>query len=559
MTSLQRCAIYARFSSDRQSPTSLTDQIRKCREYAAREGWKVLDAHIYLDEAVSGASADRDGLQKLLAAATQPARLFDCILIDDSSRLTRRLADALNLYERLAFAGIRVVAVSQGVDTFNPQAELLIGVHGLIDAVYWRELGQKTHRGMTGLALRGAHTGGRCFGYRSVKDASGSARLEVNEAEAEIVRRVFALYADTGYSLKRVAHTLNAEGVSAPQPRKGRMQSWCVSSVRHVLLNRRYVGKIVWNTRRKIRVPGTNKRVFRPRPESEWIVQDAPQLRIVSEEVFAGAARRFERVKRIYGRTGQEGNGLIAGPRRYLFSGLLKCSVCGGSITLVCGRGRNGADRYGCSIHHQRGDSECTNSLLVRRDELERDLLRGLSEDVLRTEVIDFAIEKMEEALSERHADIDKELARMRVRKAQLEAELKGLVDAIAAGVSPHSVSAGIDEREKELQGITDSLLEARPGTVREKMIELRDFALSRLAKIRELLSHRDDIAKLHEMLAEQLGSITLEPVTENGKRMYLAQGKVDFFGEETVAHSGGARGQNRTGYARLFRAALYQ
>lgn len=131
-----RCACYARFSSDRQSPTSISDQLRKSRDYANRQGWVVLEGHIYTDEAVSGASLERSGLKKLLLAATSAGHPFDCILIDDSSRLTRKLADALNLYERLRFAGIRVVAVSQGVDTDNPQAELLIGVHGLIDAVY---------------------------------------------------------------------------------------------------------------------------------------------------------------------------------------------------------------------------------------------------------------------------------------------------------------------------------------------------------------------------------------------------------------------------------------
>src|ERR1700688_1555107 len=129
-----RCAAYARFSTDRQNPASIADQIRKCREYAIGQGWIVLEEHIYSDAAASGTSLERDGLQKLLAAATNRSQPFDCILIDDSSRLTRRLADALNLYERLLFAGIRVVAVSQGVDTADPQAELLIGVHGLIDS-----------------------------------------------------------------------------------------------------------------------------------------------------------------------------------------------------------------------------------------------------------------------------------------------------------------------------------------------------------------------------------------------------------------------------------------
>ena len=64
---------------------------------------------------------------------------------------------------------------------------------------------------------------------------------------------------------------------------------------------------------------------------------------------------------------------------------------------------------------------------------------------------------------------------------------------------------------------------------------------------------------RAREAIAEHVGQFTLEPTTENEKRTYVAHGKVNFFGEEKLAHSGGAGGQNRTGYARLFRAALYQ
>src|SRR6516164_10503336 len=213
-----RCAVYSRFSSDRQSPVSIEDQIRKCREYASRQGWTVLEGHIYADHSVTGTIAERAGLQRLVAAAEQKARAFDAILIDDTSRLTRKLADALNLYEKLTFAGVRLVAVSQGVDSDSAQAELLIGVHGLIDAVYWRELAEKTHRGMQGLALRGFHTGGRCFGSSSVKAPDGSVRLEVNPTEAEIINRIYRLYAESGCSMKRIAHSLNSEGVISPQP-----------------------------------------------------------------------------------------------------------------------------------------------------------------------------------------------------------------------------------------------------------------------------------------------------------------------------------------------------
>jgi site-specific DNA recombinase len=538
-----RCAIYARFSSDRQSQTSIADQIRKCRDYATRHGWLVLEQHIYSDEAIAATSMAREGLQRLLAAAAAPERAFDCILIDDTSRLTRKLADALNLYEKLTFAGVRLVAVSQGVDSDSSQAELLIGVHGLIDAVYWRELAQKTHRGMQGLALRGFHTGGRCFGYSSVKAADGSARLEVNPAEAEIIDRIYRLYTESGYSMKRIAHTLNAEGVLSPQPQKGRFnRSWCVSSVRHILLNARYTGKTIWNTRRKIRVPGTGKRIFRRRPQSEWVTSEAPQLRIISDELAASVQNRLKAVKGMFGR---EGSGLAVGPKRYLFSGLLKCSVCGGSIALVSGRGRHGADRYGCSVHYQRGESVCENAVLVRRDELEQNLLKGLTDSVLRVEVIDYAVARMGEALRQGHEKLNAELERLRQRKQQVEGEIKRLITAIAEGQPSQSLMAAIGERETELRTITNKLVEPGPGSLQATLNELRNFAISRLAKIRELISHPESIDMARAVLAEHFGTFTLEPTIQDGEPVYLAHGKVDFFGEEAMARTGGAGGQN--------------
>jgi site-specific DNA recombinase len=63
-----RCAVYARYSSDQQSPMSIEDQIRKCREHAQQQGWSVLEEHIYRDAELSGAGADRPGLQPLLRA-----------------------------------------------------------------------------------------------------------------------------------------------------------------------------------------------------------------------------------------------------------------------------------------------------------------------------------------------------------------------------------------------------------------------------------------------------------------------------------------------------------
>ena len=78
-----------------------------------------------------------------------------------------------------------------------------------MDSLYVKELAKKTHRGMEGKLLRGLHTGGSCFGYETVQ-ADGGKRLRVNDAEADLVRRIFEMSAG-GAALKTIAKTLNAQ------------------------------------------------------------------------------------------------------------------------------------------------------------------------------------------------------------------------------------------------------------------------------------------------------------------------------------------------------------
>jgi site-specific DNA recombinase len=163
--------------------------------------------------------------------------------------------------------------------------------------------------------------------------------------------------------------------------------------VRHILKNRRYAGQIIWNTKRKVRVPGTGRRIYRRRPETEWTITPAPHLRIVSDELLAAVERRFETTQRLWG-AGVQGTGLTHGHAKqaYLFSGLLVCGECGGSITLVGGRAITSRSEYGCSLHAQRGDSVCKNSLRIQRHDLEERLIAGLQVRVLREEFVDYVI-----------------------------------------------------------------------------------------------------------------------------------------------------------------------
>ena len=140
--------------------------------------------------------------------------LFDVILVDDTSRLSRRLADSLRIFEQMQSLGIRIVFVAQGIDTTNEQAELLVATHGIVDSLYIKDLAKRTFRGVEHLALNGLHTGGRVFGYRRVpiqstteRDSYGRPKiegvtLEVDPDQARTVRRIFERYS-LGHSLKR--------------------------------------------------------------------------------------------------------------------------------------------------------------------------------------------------------------------------------------------------------------------------------------------------------------------------------------------------------------------
>src|SRR5216683_2453249 len=114
----------------------------------------------------------------------------------DNSAPMRYATDAVQLFERLKFAGVRVIAVGQGIDTHSEQADVLVTVHGLVDSLYVKELAKKTHRGLEGVLLRGLHAGGRCYGYRNVPAEGGGVKLEIEEAEAEVVRRIFQMSAN---------------------------------------------------------------------------------------------------------------------------------------------------------------------------------------------------------------------------------------------------------------------------------------------------------------------------------------------------------------------------
>lgn len=95
-----------------------------------------------------------------------------------------------------------------------------------------------------------------------------------------------------------------------------------------MLRNELYVGRLIWNRSRWVKQPGTNKRLRRIRPESEWIVLDKPELRIIDEEVWDGVQRRIAWVNEKHNYGNRPGLAHRASTSPKLLTGLMKCGVC---------------------------------------------------------------------------------------------------------------------------------------------------------------------------------------------------------------------------------------
>src|SRR5579885_1318586 len=209
---MTKVALYARDSSDNQSVASIEDQLRICREHAARERWKVVAT--YHDAAISGASVIlRPGVQALLQDAQRGK--FEIVLAEALDRVSRDQADVATLFKHLRFAGVRIVTLAAG-----DISELHVGLKGTMNGLFLKDLAAKTHRGLRRRVEKGKAGGGLCYGYRVVKkiDAGGEpirGEREIAAEEASVVRRVFREFA-AGKSPIAIATDLNRQGILGP-------------------------------------------------------------------------------------------------------------------------------------------------------------------------------------------------------------------------------------------------------------------------------------------------------------------------------------------------------
>ena len=428
-----QAAIYARYSSENQRPESIDDQISSCRKLAQERQYNVEHAHIYTDEAASGAREDRPGLAALRVAAV--AGEFRVLLIDDLSRLARNTLLLLSVLEELRFHGVRVVSVADGLDTDDQDATVGIQMRGVFNELQLMDLRKKTLRGQIGQKERGFIVGEATYGYRSVAvgevrmDKKGRPRPEgykmtVDPQEAAVILRIFKEFV-AGCSESRIVKGLNAEGVPGRRTSK---KGWSPATIHRLLRNEKYVGRWIWNRTETRRDPRTGRRRQFPKPESEWFITEDQALRIVPQRLWDRARRRMESVRKVWpggrGKRGFQGQrgGRAAHYPTDLLSGAMSCSSCGATIAKVSGK--NGG-YYGC-LGAKKG--ACDNRLLVRRALVERIVLAAVRDRLAHPENLDYVFKKLEQEVASASTATPETI---RLKEAECDAEQRRVANFI--------------------------------------------------------------------------------------------------------------------------------
>jgi site-specific DNA recombinase len=356
-------AIYARVSSDRQrEQATIASQTAALQAYADAQGYVVPPAWVFEDDGYSGTTLVRPGLEAVrdLAAAGHIAT----VLVYAPDRLSRKYAYQILLTEEFARRGVGV-AYLNAPPAHTPEDQLLVQVQGMIAEYERAQLLERTRRGKRHKAHRGCVNvlSAAPYGYRYVKKTDqAEASYQVDEAEAALVRQVFAAYTDEGLSMYAIVQRLTTRQV--PTRTGGR---WDPATIRKMLRNPAYIGKAGFgkyapSTRqritRRLRVSGRlppRDQARRERPREEWVEIPVPAL--IAEETFAWAQAQLEQNTRFARRRTK---------RPTLLQGLLVCAQCGYAVCR-----RRGVYRcWGRDGHEHPHGPGCT-APVARQDQLD--------------------------------------------------------------------------------------------------------------------------------------------------------------------------------------------
>lgn len=342
-------AIYSRLSEeDRNKPNecddsqSIQNQKSMLISYAIGEGWEIYN--IYSDDDYKGSDRNRPAFMQLMKDAEN--RKFNIVLCKSQARFTREL----ELVEKIIHGqfvewGIRFVGFADNADTANAGNKKARQINGLVNEWYLEDLSDNIRTVLTDHRKKGMHIGSfALYGYQ--KDPEQKGHLIIDEEAAEVVRKVFELYAG-GMGRTSIARFLNDQGIPNPTEYKKRKglrfngvdkkysSMWKYFSISDMLRNEMYIGNMVQG---KYRHPSYKSKSSKPVPRDQWIIVEGTHDPIIDMELWNKVQKMLdERAKPMC-------NGKVG-----IWANKVKCLYCGYGMTAV----KNREYRYlHCSSKH---------------------------------------------------------------------------------------------------------------------------------------------------------------------------------------------------------------
>lgn len=464
---LKTAACYIRVSTNKQEELSPDSQLKEIKKYAKANGYLLLSDYIFMEEeGVSGKRADnRREFQRMIATAKQKPKPFDVILVWKYSRFAR------NQDESTFYKGM--LRKKCDIDVISISEPIIEGMYGRLiemviewsDEFYSVNLSGEVMRGMTEKAQRGGYQSGVPFGYTYDK----AARTPMVDLDAaEVVRNIFTWYVDGQRPIYDIAQRLNSMGI---RTRTG--NTWEMRTVKYVLENPFYIGKIRWN--RQHHESHTIK------DKSEWIISDGIHEPIISQELFEAAQTRIAQSSR-------KSKARPASAKKHWLSGMIKCSNCGSSL-FVGARDKHGNVMFQCGGYLK---GKCSVSHGIMEPRLTAAIIDGLTSFCLpETEVIYRKIERSDSTGG--YALLQKQLDTLKQKEQRIRQAYISGIDTI----EEYKENKELIQKEKE--SVTLQMKEY----FKPKKSTVIDFKMEIHNVIDIISSHADDSVK-----AEALHSI---------------------------------------------------
>ncbi len=434
------CALYARFSSDRQNSKSCDDQLREARAYAKAQGWQVVGQ--WHDDGISGTKgrADRDGWDQLLEFIENGELSGGVVLTWDIDRWSRDWADGMIEALRLHKLGVDLADTKDGLlEQHGLAGKILLTLKVAGADEFIQKLRRNVKRGLTAKREQGYYTCPPPFGFNTHRTKAGSI-LTPHPNQASQLIRIFELI-DEGNTPAAVARQLNAEGVRTKRGKK-----WTPSTIRGIAASQVYIGKIVvYNTR------AGGKQVSRCRVSHDQIqIIEGMHDPIISTALFNRVQTQLTVKHR--------------GPnskRLYPLSGKVICGECGRNCQVTGGVWPYRYYRcrpYGIT-------TECNSRHIVRVGLLEdavRIWAKDMSNDLIAIKV---AAKRIADKELEEAQRLSKDRAPIEQQVHDLEHKQNKLIDALYEGNAPSLINERLKQIQDELSEVQNRLHNIGGGT----------------------------------------------------------------------------------------------